>query len=138
VPAEIEAPFSSLAGLPLSLAASAWMRGQQARAEESNPEQASKLLENARESALLRPFARCALACLGRDDFAAVLAETPGSLLTPRFRLWQSLVRFCRREEATELLQAIQQAHAAGYRTTTLAGWQRLAHGLASATPKPP
>src|SRR5205814_1169301 len=64
-------------------------------------------------------------------------AEAPGTFLTPRCRVWLTLARFCRREEAADLLQAIQQASAAGHQTVTLPGWQALAQALVSPAPNP-
>jgi hypothetical protein len=131
------ASFPFLAALPLSPAASAWVRGQQARAERE-PEHAIEALRAALGAALLKPFARYALACLGQDDFAALLAEAPGNFLAPRCRAWLTLVCFCRREAtAADLLQAIQQTTAAGHKSATLPGWQALAQALASPTVNP-
>ncbi|MBI1916296.1 MAG: hypothetical protein HYS12_16430, partial [Planctomycetes bacterium] len=136
-PVTTEASFPLLAGLPLSAAASTWVRGQQARAERE-PEHAVEILRAALGPPLLKPFARYALACLGQDDFAAVLAEAPGNFLAPRCRAWLTLTRFCRREAtASDLLQAIQQASSAGHQTATLPGWQALAQALVSPTPNP-
>src|SRR5260370_384351 len=104
-------PAALPAASPLSSAACALIDGQQSRGE---PAKAAAALQVAQTSAVLRPYARYGLACLGQEDFAAVLADLPGTFLAPRCRLWLTLARFCRREApASELLSAVPQADAA-------------------------
>ncbi|HKB41859.1 MAG TPA: hypothetical protein VKD72_35865, partial [Gemmataceae bacterium] len=120
VAGEVSFPF--LTALPLSPAASSWTQGQQARAE-GDLERAVELLRAALGSVALKPFARYALASLGQDDFAVLLADAPGTFLAPRCRVWLALARFCRREATpADLLQAIQQAGAAGHKMPVLTG----------------
>jgi len=122
----------------LGLAARAWVEGQTARASGVGPARALASLQAAQASPLLRPFVRYALACLGQEDFATLLAELPGTFLAPRCRLWLTLGRFCRREvPAAELLAALQQATLAGHAAIGLSAWQRFAQALADPVPKP-
>jgi hypothetical protein len=119
----------------LSETAAQWVRGQEARTE-GNTEQAVESLRSAQSSVLLKPYARYALACLGREDFANLLGDLPGPFLAARCRLWLTLARFCRGETtAGELTTAVQQAIAAGHGATGLTGWQRLARGLSQERP---
>src|SRR5262249_49024294 len=66
--AETEASFVPLQSLPLGAAAAAWVRGQQARAARDVTEQAVEAFRTSQTSHILKPFARYALACLGRED----------------------------------------------------------------------
>ena len=123
------------AGLPaaslLAPAARAWVAGQTGRVSGAEPATVIASLHTARASPILRPFARYALACLGQEDFTALLAELPGNFLAPRCRLWLTLARFCRREApAAELLSALQQAATAGHGATGRIAWQQFAQLL--------
>jgi hypothetical protein len=112
-----------------------WVAGQRARAE-GRRDEAAAALRAASAVAALRPFARYALACLGEDDFAAVLASQPGWFLAQRCRARLALGRFCRREAAPgEWLEALQQAEAAGYRLTGAEHYRRLALALKQRNP---
>lgn len=112
-----------------------WVAGQRARAEGRHDE-AAAALRTASAVAPLRPFARYALACLGADDFAAVLSSQPGWFLAQRCRARLALGRFCRREATPgELLEALQQADAAGYRLTAAEHYRRLALALKQRNP---
>jgi hypothetical protein len=128
-------PAALPAGALLSPVASAWIRGQQSRDE---PAGGAASFQVAQTSAVLRPYARYGLACLGQEDFAAVLADLPGNFLAPRCRVWLTLARFCRREaSAAELLSALQQAAAAGHAAAGLSAWQSFAQTLAESAPEP-
>ncbi len=83
-----------------------------------------------------QPFARYALACLGQDDPAAVLASQPGLFLALRCRAWIALDRF-RKRQATpaELLDAVQQAASAGWTHPAADHFRRLAQSLSLRQP---
>ena len=65
-------------------------RGQQARLE-GRLDEALAALQQARGNPVVEPFARYALACLGKDDPAAILAGQPGLFLALRCRARQML-----------------------------------------------
>jgi hypothetical protein len=112
-----------------------WVAGQRARSEGRHDE-AVAALRAVSSGGPLSPFARYALACLGQDDFAGVLAGQPGWFLAQRCRGRLALVRFCRREAAPgELLEALQQAEAAGYRIAGAEHYRRLALALKQRNP---
>jgi hypothetical protein len=83
-----------------------------------------------------QPFARYTLARLGHDDPAAVLAQQPGLFLAVRCRAWAALDRF-RQRQATpaELLDALQQAASAGWRSPAAEHFRRLAQALQQKQP---
>jgi hypothetical protein len=87
-------------------------RGQQARLE-GNLVEASAALQQARGNSVSEPFARYALACLGKDDPAALLAGQPGLFLAVRCRVRQMVERFRTRQASTsELLDALHSSSA--------------------------
>src|SRR5262249_23051014 len=93
----------------------AWLRGQQARLAGHNDEAATAYPE-ALAFPSARPFARYGLACLGLDDFAAILEGRPGSFLVVRCRVRLALDCFRRREgTAAELLRALKLAEQHGF-----------------------
>ena len=111
-----------------------WLAGQRARVEGSGDPVAA--LGSAADMAPLRPFARYALACLGAEDFASVLASLPGWFLAQRCRARLALDRFRRRQGTPgEFLEAIQAAEAAGYRPGGAEHYRRLALALKQRTP---
>jgi tetratricopeptide (TPR) repeat protein len=62
------------------------------------------------------PFARYALARLGHDSFAEVLAVAPGLFLAVRCRVWLALERFRQRQGTpAEWLEALQREVRLGY-----------------------
>jgi hypothetical protein len=62
------------------------------------------------------PFARFALARIGQDDFATLLAARPGLFLALRCRAQLAIERFLRREASSaECLDALQLAATVGY-----------------------
>src|SRR5206468_5870155 len=106
-----------------------WMNGQRARAEGRRAEAVAALRGAAQMP--LRPFALYALACLGEENFAAVLASQPGLFLAQRCRAQLALTRFCRREGTPgELLDALQQAESVGYHLGGAEHYRRLAQAL--------
>ncbi len=112
-----------------------WLAGQRARAEGRHDE-AQATLRAASLPVPLRPFARYALACLGADDFAAVLASQPGLFLAQRCRARLALDQFLRRRGTPgELLEALQKAEAAGYRPHGAEHYRRLALALKQRNP---
>jgi hypothetical protein len=112
-----------------------WINGQRARAE-GRPDEAVAALRAAAGLAPLRPFARYALACLGADDFAALLSSHPGWFLAQRCRARLALDRFRGRQGApSELPEALQQAESAGYRPGGAEHYRRLALALKPRTP---
>lgn len=112
-----------------------WVAGQRARSDGRHDE-AVAALQAVSSAGPLRPFARYALACLGHDDFAAVLAGQPGWFLAQRCRARLALGRFCRRQAAPgELAEALQQADAAGDRLAGAEHYRRLALALKQRNP---
>ncbi len=112
---------------PLPGAVRALLQAQRARAEHPQVTNLAAAYESIQAPPLL-PVVRYARACLGQDDFAALLASLPGPFLAARCRVWSSLERFCQREvDAGTLLTAIQQARAAGYEPPSLAHWEEVA-----------
>src|SRR5262249_51213045 len=79
----------------------------------------------------MQPFARYALACLGQDDHAAVLAGQPGLFLALRCRAWLTQERF-RQRQATpaEGPDPLPQAAAAGFQAAPADHFRRLAVAL--------
>ena len=116
------------AGRPPALAS--LLRGHEALAAERTEEAVAAFREAATQPAV-QPFARYALACLGQDDPAAVLASQPGLFLALRCRAWIALDRF-RKRQATpaELLDAVQQAASAGWTHPAADHFRRLAQSL--------
>jgi hypothetical protein len=101
------------------------IRGQQTRLEGNSDEAVRQLTAGSDEEAIL-PFLRYALACLGREDFAALLASQPGLFLALRCRARETLERFRRREaSAAEFLDALDRAAAVQYFPYPI--WRRLA-----------
>jgi hypothetical protein len=112
-----------------------WRAAQRARAE-GHHEEAAAALARAGSVSALHPFVRYVQACLGDGDFAAVLASQPGWFLAVRCRARLGLHRFCRRQaSAGELLEALQQADAAGYRLAGTEHYRRLALALKQRNP---
>ncbi|HZT80302.1 MAG TPA: hypothetical protein VFA26_08775 [Gemmataceae bacterium] len=111
----------------------ALVRGQEARID-GRREEALAALREALAVPAAQPFARYALACLGQDDFAAVLAGQPGLFLAARCRARLVLERFARRQASpAELLEALDQA--AGYRSPAADHFRRLAEALQKREP---
>ena len=119
------------AGRPPAL--TALLRGHEALGA-GRSEEAAAAFREATPAAL--PFARYALACLGQDDPAAVLASQPGLFLALRCRAWAALDRF-RQRQATpaELLDAVQQAASAGWKHPAADHFRRLAQALSLRQP---
>jgi hypothetical protein len=104
--------------------------GQEAR-RRGEMEQAIAAYRAALGSPAAQPFARYALACLGQDDLAGLLASQPGLFLAVRCRARLAQERFCRREASpAEYLDALQQAAAAGYQDAAAEHFRRLAAAL--------
>ena len=79
-------------------------------------------------SAAAQPFARYALATLGQDDPAALLASQPGLFLALRCRALVALQKFQRREStAAELLDALQHAAHADYHSAAVEHFRQVA-----------
>ena len=96
------------------------MRGHHAR-RDGHTDEALAAYRAVASSAAAQPFARYALATLGQDDPAALLASQPGLFLAVRCRALTALQKFRRRESsAAELLDALQHAAHAGYQRTRL------------------
>jgi hypothetical protein len=111
-----------------------FLRGQEARLA-GDDETAAAAYRAALGLPAAQPFARYALACLGQDDFAAVLAAQPGLFLAVRCRLRLTLERFRRRQASpAEYLDAFAQAASAGYRDAA-DHFHRLASALAQRQP---
>jgi hypothetical protein len=103
VPADLPAGWRDLA------------RGQQARAGGQDDE-AEAAYRAAQALAVVAPFARHGLVCLGKADAGEALATAQGAFFVVRLRARHALERFRRREiEAGELLDALHHAQAAGY-----------------------
>jgi tetratricopeptide (TPR) repeat protein len=110
-------PASSLpAPLPDPPWLAAWQRGQQLR-QMGRIEEASAAFREALAVPLTRPFPRYALACLGQDDFAAILASQPGLFLAIRCRTQLVAQRFRQRKAgAAEMLDVLHQGEKHGFR----------------------
>jgi hypothetical protein len=107
-----------------------FLQGQQARRQGRNAE-ASASYRAALSSPIARPFSRYALACLGQDDFAALLASQPGLFLALRCRERLARERFYRREiRPAEYLDALRQAVVTGYQDAAAEHFQQLAAAL--------
>jgi hypothetical protein len=107
-----------------------FVRGQQARAAGRDAE-AEAAYQSSLNSPVAQPFARAALASLGKDDPAAVLAGQPGLFLAVRCRARIALERFRLRQiTPAELLDSLQQAAAAGYRSSPADHFWALAEAL--------
>ena len=118
-------------GRPPALAA--LLRGHEALAA-GRTEEAVAAFREATPAA--QPFARYALACLGHDDPAGVLASQPGLFLALRCRAWLAMERF-RKRQATpaELLDSVQQAASAGWKHPAADHFRRLAQALSLSHP---
>jgi hypothetical protein len=111
------------------------MRGHQAR-REGRIDEAVAAYRAALTSAAAQPFARYALAALGQDDPAALMTSQPGLFLAVRCRVLTALQKFQRREaSAAELLDAIQQAANADYRSAAVEHFRQLAETLQNKQP---
>jgi hypothetical protein len=111
-----------------------YLRGQQARLE-GQADVAIGAFRAVVEPAAT-PFARYALACLGQDDPAAVLASQPGLFLAVRCRARLAVERFRRREFGpAELLDALQQAAGAGFQDAGALHFRGLAEALQKKQP---
>jgi tetratricopeptide (TPR) repeat protein len=107
-----------------------YLNGQEAR-RKGQVEQAITAYRAALGSPIAQPFARYALACLGQDDFAALLAGLPGLFLAVRCRARLAVERFRRREASpAEYLDALQQAAVVGYQDAAAEHFRRLAAAL--------
>src|SRR5262249_14112771 len=119
-----------IATLPTPPTLAPLLRGQQARLA-GPAEGAVADLRAALAAPLAQPFARYALACLGHEDFAAVLASQPGLFLAVRCRARLAAERFRRRLAApAEFLHLWRQAAGTGYRSAAGEHWCRLAEAL--------
>src|SRR5262249_30848138 len=120
---------------PIPPALQDYLRGQGARLE-GQIEQAAAAYRAALAAPAVQPFARYALACLGQDDPAALLAGQPGLFLALRCRARVALERFRGREiSPAECLDAFQQAAAAGYQGAAADHFRRLALALQQRQP---
>jgi hypothetical protein len=114
----------------LSPALHDFVRGQQLRGE-GRIEPAIAAYRAALGSPSAQPFARYALACLGQDDLAELLAHQPGLFLAVRCRARLTAARFLRREASpAELLDALRHAEVNGYRETWSEHYRNLANIL--------
>ncbi len=121
--------FADLERLHLSPPARAWIQAQQARLPGGDPARVLTLLEGTAGVPRLQGLVRYVRACLGREDFAALLASLPGPFLASRCRVWATLACFCRGEVSpAELLGTIQQS-------SGKEAWQELARALADGVP---
>jgi len=116
------------AGRPPALAP--LLRGYEAL-REGETERAVAAMREAAAAPAAPAFARYALARLGRDDPAAVLASQPGLFLALRCRALVALDRFRKREAPpAELLDALRQATSAGWTDPAADHFRRLALAL--------
>jgi hypothetical protein len=114
-----------------------FLSGQQAR-REGRTEQAMAAYRAALTSPLAQPFARYALAYLGQEDMAALLAGQPGLFLAVRCRARLAGERFRRREASpAEYLDALQLAAIYAYQDTAAEHLRRLAEALQQRQPDP-
>jgi hypothetical protein len=104
--------------------------GQRARCE-GRIEEARTAYRAALASPMAQPFARYALACLGQEDMAGLLASQPGFFLAVRCRARWAIERFRRREaNPAEYLDALRLAAAHGYKEEAAEHFRRLAVAL--------
>jgi hypothetical protein len=114
-----------------------FVHGQQAR-REGRKEDAVTAYRAALGIPLAQPFARYALACLGQEDMAALLASQPGLFLAVRCRAWLAAERLRRREiSPAEYLDALRHAEAHGYQDTAAEHFRRIAETLQQRQPDP-
>ncbi len=114
-----------------------FLYGQQARRQGRN-EEAMTAYRAALGSPMAQPFARYALACLGHEDMAALLASQPGLFLAVRCRARLVEERFRRREARPgEYLDALQHAATNGYEDAAAEHFRRLAVALQQRQPDP-
>ncbi|HEY7158223.1 MAG TPA: hypothetical protein VH575_30000, partial [Gemmataceae bacterium] len=112
-----------------------FLNGQRAR-RQGRTEEAIVAYRAALGSPMAQPFARYGLACLGQEDFAALLASQPGLFLAVRSRARLAVERFRRRAAtAAECLDALQQAAVNGYRDAAAEHFRRLAAVLQQRQP---
>jgi hypothetical protein len=128
-----EWPMPDPASVPAALAD--FVLGQEARLA-GQGEQALAAYRAALASPAAQVFARYALACMGQEDTAAVLAGQPGLFLAVRCRARLALERFRQRQAtAAEYLDALQQADAAGYQNDAAEHFRALALALVQRQP---
>ncbi len=114
-----------------------FLSGQQARLD-GQLEGAMAAYRAALGHPVAQPFARYALACLGEEDFAALLASQPGLFLAVRCRARLMGERFRRREVSpAEYLDALQNAAVTGYQDAAAEHFRRLATALQQRQPDP-
>jgi len=114
-----------------------FLHGQQAR-REGRTEDAVTAYRAALGSPVAQPFARYALADLGQEDLAALLASQPGLFLAVRCRARLAEERFRRREaSAAEYLEALQHAAVHGYQDAAAEHFRHLAEALQQRQPNP-
>ncbi|MGH7169298.1 MAG: hypothetical protein ACRELG_03355, partial [Gemmataceae bacterium] len=107
-----------------------FLHGQQAR-REGRTEDALTAYRAALDNPLAQPFARYALACLGKEDLAALLAAQPGLFLAVRCRARLAGERFREREASpAEYLDALRHAAVHGYQDDVAEHLRRLAEAL--------
>jgi tetratricopeptide (TPR) repeat protein len=107
-----------------------FLRGQEARLA-GDRETAAAAYRAALEMPAVQPFARYALACLGQEDPAAVLAAQPGLFLAVRCRARAAGERFRRRQiTPADYLDALGPATAVGYSDAGAEHCRRLAQAL--------
>jgi tetratricopeptide (TPR) repeat protein len=111
-----------------------YLRGRQAQ-RSGDRTAAVAAYREAQGISVLGPFARYALACLGEDDFQALLATQPGLFLAARCRSRIAAERFRRRELGpAELLESVQSAATAGHRNAALEQFAEIARTLEERT----
>jgi tetratricopeptide (TPR) repeat protein len=108
------------------------IHGQQTRLRAAGTavatEGALTALQKARSVPAVEAFARYALACMGQDDLAAVLASQPGLFLALRCRVRQAVERFrTRQSPPPELLDTLQQAASVQFHDPATEHFRRLA-----------
>jgi hypothetical protein len=122
---------------PVPAALRDFLTGQQARLA-GQREEAVRAHRAALASPGIQPFARYALACLGEEDLAALLASQPGLFLAVRCRAQLALERFRQRQSTpAECLDALHLAGSAGFQTPPAEHFRRLAHALQQRQPTP-
>ncbi len=113
----------------------AFLKGQEARWQ-GRGEEAIAAYRTALDSPA-KPFARYALACLGQEDLAAVLASQPGWFLGVRCRARLARERFRRGEASSkEYLDALRHASDADYQDAAAEQFGRLATVLEQRQPE--